>query len=459
MQNPKLPPAAGVPAPASGAGTTQPPGRAAQPRPSGPSNASPRPASSQLDDTAPRRALPPRPPAPPPARTAIFQACFWGFFILLLLGLSVAAGSFAGYRSGGQTRQDQITALAVSSLDDQYQLALQDQVEGRLEIARQRYEYIISRNPSFPGAADKLAEVMAILYATATPTPLPPTQTATPTRDLRPVTDLFQQAQTLLAAGNWSGAIDQLSALRQADPAHQTARVDGMLFLSLRMRGFDKIWKEGNLEGGTYDLALANRFGPLDAQAASARELARLYMIGSSFWEVYPEQAVYYFSQVAAAAPGLRDSSGWTASERYRAVLIQYGDQYAGKKEWCNAQQQYELAVAIAADADLQAKVDNARLQCSPPTATVTTTPGSATPGTPTVTEITPTLGGPSETPTPTPTATQPFQPSPTSTNTQPAPPSDTPTPTDTQPAPPPSETPTPTDTPPPPVEPSPTAG
>jgi len=46
-----------------------------------------------------------------------------------------------------------------------------------------------------------------------------------------------------------------------------------MLFISLRQRGVDKIWKEGDLEGGIYDLALAARFAPLDVQASSSREL------------------------------------------------------------------------------------------------------------------------------------------------------------------------------------------
>jgi len=103
------------------------------------------------------------------------------------------------------------------------------------------------------------------------------------------------------------------------------------------------------------------------------------------FLDVLPDQAIIYFSQVAAAAPGLRDISGWTASARYREVLVQYGDQLAAKKEWCNAQQQYELALSMGADATLQGKTSNAALQCSPPTGTPTETP-SATSEIPTAT-------------------------------------------------------------------------
>jgi tetratricopeptide (TPR) repeat protein len=351
--------------------------------------------------------------------------------IALLLLIATAVGALAGYRSGAQTRQAIATELASLSLKEQYDLAVEDMESGRFEMARQRLEYILTIDPDYPDVANRLAQAMAVLYATATPTQPAPTTTPTPTRDLRPVQELFAQAKTLLSDQKWSEAIDTLLSLRQADANYETARVDGMLYLSLRQRGVDKIWRQGNLEGGIYDLTLAARFGPLDVQANSARELARLYLFGSSFWEVYPEQAVYYFSQVAAAAPGLRDASGWTAAARYRAALVQYGDYLMGLKDWCKAQVQYELALSMSADVTVQQKRDQAALLCSPPTKT----PKPTEPLTPTSTE-------PGATPIP-PTATNSLPP--TATNTLPPPP-----PTDTPP--PPTATPLPpTNTPPPP--------
>jgi hypothetical protein len=349
----------------------------------------------------------------------------WAVLFCSLVLFAIVLGGLIGARSTAQSQHSTATAFSKTSLNEQFNLALQDITENRYEVARQRLEYVIAQDPSYPGVTEKMAEVMSILYATATPTPPAPTETATPTRDLRPVEDLFKQAQSLLAEQKWTETIDTLVALRKADPAYQTARIDGMLFISLRQRGVDKIWKEGDLEGGIYDLALSARFGPLDVQANSSRELARLYVIGSSFWEVLPDQAIIYFSQVAAAAPGLRDISGWTASARYREVLIQYGDQLATKKDWCNAQQQYELALSMGADAALQEKASNATIQCSPPT------------GTPTATGETPTSTLPPN-----------ISPSPTSTT------GSAPTQTNTPPVNPPTNTvPAPTDTPQPPTE------
>ena len=304
-----------------------------------------------------------------------FRFVLWVLIFGAVVFFSLAGGAFGGYQSGTISHHGTATSMAKSSLDDQFVLAAQDLDQGHYQVAYQRLEYIISKDPSYPGATDLMAETMAIIYATATPTIAPATITATPTRDLRPVEDLFQSARSLFSSQSWNEAIDTLVSLRKEDLEFNTARVDGMLFMALRMRGFDKIWKNGDLNGGIYDLALAGRFGPLDAQAHSARELARLYLIGSSFWEVDPAQAVQYFSQVAAAAPNLRDASGWTASARYSAVLVQYGDKLAANTEWCAAQEQYELALSMGADAALQETVRNAALQCSPPSATPSASP------------------------------------------------------------------------------------
>lgn len=402
--------------------------------------------------------IPPRPPAggDPPLkivainqkksnRQALIRFLVWALTFGVLVTFSLIAGGFAGFQAGNRSQQATATLLAKTSIEEQYSLAVQNLAEGQYEVAYQRLEFIIAQDPSYPGAMDRMAEVMAILYATATPTALPPTALPTATRDLRPVEEMFEHAKVLLAEENWTEAIDTLTTLRKEDWEYLTARVDGMMFIALRMRGFNKIWQSGDLNGGIYDLALASRFGPLDAQANSARDLARLYLIGSSFWEVDPAQAVQYFSQLAAAAPGMRDASGITASARYREALIQYGDKLAAGRDWCSAQQQYELAYSLGPDEALKAKALQAALECSPPSATPSQTGEvpTALPPTETVSPVI-TPSPTSEIPVP-PTNTVPVQPP---TDTQ-APPTDTVEPPTNTPEPPTNtpEPPTPTDT------------
>ncbi len=381
-------------------------------------------------------------------------------FIALLTVMTVAlAGGFAGYRSAQEELQGRMQAQEVLTVVEQYELGLQDLGEGRYDLARQRFEFVLAQDPDYPGAADNLVYAMQILFATATPTPLPPTVTPTPTRDLRPVEDLYAQANSFFTTGNWNGVIDTLVALRQEDPLYRVVEVDSLLYRTLRNRGIKKIREESNLEGGIYDLALVERFAPLDVEANKWRNLARLYMIGSSFWEVYPELAVYYFGQVASAAPYLRDLTGWTAAERYRAVLFQYGDYLAKNGDWCEAQAQYEFAQSHFGDSGIEPTVSYAALKCSPPTdiptetATITFTPTITLTGIPGISPTATQTGSPpiataSNTPTRTNTPVSGGSPTstltPTSTVTSAPPPP--PSPTSTQPPPAETFTPTPTD-------------
>lgn len=334
-------------------------------------------------------------------------------------------GAASGYRVAQANWSTTQSALSVQSLVEQYELGVKDLNNGQFDIARQRFEYVLEREPAFPGAADKLAEAIAVLYATATPTPIPPTHTPTATQDLRPVEELFSYLLEVYAQGDWDAAIDSIVSLRQVDPNYRVVDVDGMLYRVLRNRGINKIRDNGNLEGGIYDLALVERIGPLDAEALTYRDLARYYMMGSGFWEVYPEQAVYYFGLVASASPYLRDASGWTAAARYQAALIQYADQLAREGEWCNAQIQYDLAVSYGGDVHVRETVEYAAYQCSPPTETpspITDTPTHTVSPSPTVVVFI----------TPTPTWTLESSPTLIPTSTSTTPPLITPEPTGT---------------------------
>jgi tetratricopeptide (TPR) repeat protein len=340
-----------------------------------------------------------------------------GILTLLVIAVMSAAGGMEAGRHDFQIAQ---ATQRSAQVQEQYVLALEDLAAGRDENARQRFEWIIQVDPSFPGVPEQLADIMIRLSITATPTPAP-TPTLTPTLDTRTRDELFQSARQLMASGNWSEAIDTLLKLRKEDPTFQPIEVDGWLYISLRYRGLDKI-KNADLEGGTYDLALAERFGPLDAEATNYRTWAELYVTGSSFWDVDWAQAVNYFSQLKLVAPYLMDGSGWTSLERYRLALTKYGDWLAMQGLWCEAEEQYQLALAERDDPSVQPTAVYAAEQCAlpeeeregEPEITVTPGPpgeGEATPIPPSggETQIPPASTEPAsapteESPTPTPT-------------------------------------------------------
>jgi len=322
-------------------------------------------------------------------RTFFFNGL--GVIVILVLAL------LAGYGSGIGVRRDTETSVISQQLGQQYQYALVDIEFGRYANAKQRLEFIIQHNPTFPGAQEKLTQVLVLgNMPTATIAP-----SLTPTPDFSGAEQAFTQAQQLIAAQDWAGAIGAIDQIRKLDPTYKTSQVDGMYYFALRNYGYFLITQQGNLEGGIYHFTLAERFGPLDGTANGLREGARYYLIGASFWELDWKQALQYFNQVAGY--GLWDGT-YTVSQRIHLASMRYGDELVEQESWCEAVTQYQNAQAIAAlDATAQEGFERAFKECYPATATPTLPTLVTEPATtePVETET------PTEAPTEAPTATE----------------------------------------------------
>jgi tetratricopeptide (TPR) repeat protein len=264
----------------------------------------------------------------------------------------------------------------MEQLGEQFQYALVDMEFGRYENAKQRLEFIIEKDSSFPGVQEKLTEVLVQINLQANY--VPPTATltptlATPTLDFSGAEEAFAHAQQSIAAQDWPGALGTLDQLRKLDPNYKTSQVDGMYYFALRNNGYNLLTQQGNLEGGIYYITLAERFGQLDNNANGIREGARVYLIGASFWEINWEQAVFYFTQ-ARNWGNLWDGT-MTASERFWYASMRYGDELFDHKKICEENEalvQYQNALTIAAlDKTAQNNYDQAMLICFPPTATL----------------------------------------------------------------------------------------
>src|SRR3990172_7712597 len=206
---------------------------------------------------------------------------------------------------------------------EQYQFALVDIEFGRHEAARQRLEFIIANDPSYPGAAEKLTEVLVL---SVIPTPIP-TATPTATPDFSGAESSYQRALQLIQAQDWSGALAALDQMRKLDPNYKTAQVDGMYYFALRNQGVLQV-NSGNPEGGIYYISLAERFGTLDNTAYQLRESARFYITAASFWELDWKSAAEYFGQMG----GFLDSAN-----RYHIAAMRYADQLFADGDYCAA--------------------------------------------------------------------------------------------------------------------------
>ncbi len=295
----------------------------------------------------------------------------WILVGLVILILGVALGGLLGYNSGIQQRMQKEQSEVALAAATQFQLGEADMAAGHYEMALKRFQYVVQVDPQYPGIAEKLTQVMFAMASTQTFTPQAPTPTValTPTPDTRGEEEIFNNARALLAGQDWVRTIETLDSLRRANRTYRAIQVDGMYYISLRNRGMDKI-RNGQLEEGIYDMSLTERFGPLDNEANTYRDWARLYITGASFWEINWPKVIEYFAQVYASTPMLRDQSGMTAADRYREALINYGDQLLEEEKVCEAEEQYALAVQISPDENLFRKATEVYQLCNPATAT-----------------------------------------------------------------------------------------
>jgi hypothetical protein len=300
-------------------------------------------------------------PAPKKKFRVNWRGLLLGAMALIIL---VGLGGLGGYQQAIGDRTSAQATVVSKQLTEQYALALMDIDAGHYGAAQQRLEYIIQNNPSFPQAGQKLSEVLVLMtIPTATLVP-----TFTPTPDLSGVEEIFQRAQQYLNIQDWPNTLANLDSLRRKDPTYRAAEVDGMYYFSLRNYGYDLITKQGNLEGGIYQLTLAERFGPLDSTTNGMREGARLYILAASFWDLDWKNANLFFSQLYLGWPSMWDGS-MTASERYRIASMRYGDELFAQESWCQAVEQYKAAQMLGELDDISLRNANrAYAQCYPAT-------------------------------------------------------------------------------------------
>jgi hypothetical protein len=341
----------------------------------------------------------------------------WVLLGILFMILFAAGGGWLGYQSAIQLRKNRMNEQRVTIATEHFMLGIQAQASKQLEVARQQFEYVIRLDPNFPGATDKLREVMIAMAVVNSPTPAPTVAlpTLTPTPDTRPQEEIYNQARAQYAAKDWAGLFATIDSLRRIDPKYHAVDIDDMLYVALRYRGIDKILLQANLEGGLYDLALAEQFGPLDVDALGYRQWARLYLNGATFWEVDWLKVVNAFEQIYPYIPNLRDSSGYTAIERYRIAAEKYGNQLSEKGDACGAADYYGKSLNAVQNSALEPTATAAYLVCHPPTSTPEPTLAEPT--------VSPTLK-PTSKPKPKPSATDTTEPPPQPTDTT-APPVD----------------------------------
>jgi len=288
---------------------------------------------------------------------------------LVLLGIAGillidTLSGFAGYQVGLTQRKQQAVGMLVYKAAQQFERGLVDMREGNYQQAKQRFIYVAEVDPNYPGIIDQLSLVELALMVTATPTTGAPEEAVAVPSNLRGSETLFNQARDYLAQKQWAAAIEVLDRLRQEDIRYHAVDVDGMYYIALRNLGVDNMLKNGKLEQGIYNLAMASQYGPIDKDANGYMTWVAMYKTAASYWEINWDKFVYWMDQVYAMLPGIRDGSNYTSGERLRVGVIFIADSLMERREYCEAESNYAKAAGIRSDNDLSARLNEAHDMC-----------------------------------------------------------------------------------------------
>jgi len=345
----------------------------------------------------------------------LWRGYWWALVFPALLLIGVCTAAYFGFQDGLRAREAARVAAELQSLDEQFERGIEDLLAGRYDLAQQRAEYILGINPEHEaaiGLLDLALEAMNLPTSTPLPpetaTPAPPT----PTPDFSSLQGILDSAKTAGENQDYDTAISLCLELRGRAPEFALAEVNDLLYAALRNRGFASILSS-NLEQGIYDLTLAERFRPLDDQAASWRRSAAYYLYANSFVGLEWSQAYQSFADLCAA--GI-----WDSCFKFALAAKNFGDELQ-EEDPCAALVPYEQSLITLPDEELAPTATDAAERCLTATAPLPTETATETldvtatvtgTGTSDITRTPTPTGSPSATPT-TETATDTPTPSP----------------------------------------------
>jgi tetratricopeptide (TPR) repeat protein len=300
----------------------------------------------------------------------------FGIFICVMLAVIAIAGG-GGYFAGERDRAGRATATTVAEIDLQYQSGLSDLQAGNYALAAQRFGWVMTRAPDYPGLAESLAQAQASLQTTTTSQP-----TLAPSTG-KSAEELFNEALSFYNAQQWANAITRLQEVETTDPTYRSDEVKAMLDASLVTLGLQYL-RGDRLEEGIVLLQQAEKIKPLDDQAAGERNLARLYQTGRTYESLNWVITVNNYEAIYAIAPNYRD-----VKTRLLSAYVKFADQLVAVGGHCDAAMLYQKALdiektlTVPPTEDLTPKLDAATTACANPTPTPlggdTATPGGPT--------------------------------------------------------------------------------
>ena len=280
---------------------------------------------------------------------------------------------FLGYQSGQQLLEEKQQAEFVAALERQIELAREDIVAEKYNLADVRLDWVLERDADNKDALAlreeiqnaltvTIAEPTAAPIETAVPTPLPAEEIASGNED--GPTEELQRIRRLIATKSWDEALVALHAYQQAYPNFERSESDQLLYDTYVEYGLE-LMNGDKVELGLNYLTQAEKLGDLPQEVLDYRTWATFYTQGISYYGVNWDLSAFFLRDLCLSAPFYQNSC-----DLFYEVVVNLADQYAARLDWCPALLHYEEASFQRTSADLNEKIGNARDMCLQATVT-----------------------------------------------------------------------------------------
>ena len=305
-------------------------------------------------------------------------------FMLRLVGIILVAiallitfygvVAYAAWQRGQTLRSERARTQLQEEMVQQMSLARSDIEAGNYILAERRLEWVLQRDPNYPGAQTlyeqargRSQELLTPQAPSASPTP-PPTPIPTPTAaapggQMDPGQELARLRQ-LLASEKWEEGVTAVAAFQLQFPNYERPETDRLLYEVNIGYGL-KLLYTPQVELGLFYLGQAARLGDLPEEVADQQFWGELYLLAAGFYGVDWNAAIFYFRDLCRAAPFFQN-----ACQRFYESLVAHGDHYASLEDWCPAVERYREALQQQAATAVRQKLDEAFLNCQNATPT-----------------------------------------------------------------------------------------
>ena len=311
-----------------------------------------------------------------PGRRRLFRIIGFGLLGLSILMAIYGTIVFIAYERGQALSAENARQALEEEMDRQMDNARKDVEDGNFSLALRRLDWIMARQPEFPGLDTLQQEAQDGLESRLAPTPAPTPSTTPLTEvfsdELNDPSEAYSKLQKIAEEADWQMAVEEITAFQAQYPEFRRREIDILLYNAYINLGSSLLTGD-QVELGLFYLAQAETLGDLPDDIQDRRSWAELYLAGIGFYGVDWATTVFYFRDLCVAAPFYQD-----ACDTLLEALVAYGDQFAFNLDWCPAEALYREAVSLSNQTLLAAKLREANSNCllatPTPTTAITTT-------------------------------------------------------------------------------------